>query len=73
MSKDFLEKMDVNSIRYSGIGGDCALELALKASARHWEMVDDAPIVMDGKASACLSHRQQRWFSLSGSHNGGLD
>ena len=53
MSGDFLERMDVNSIRYSGIGGDCALELALKASARHWEMVEDAPIVADGNASKC--------------------
>ena len=53
MLKDFLEKMDVNSIRYSGIGGNCASELALKASARHWEMVEDAPIVTDRKASKC--------------------
>ena len=51
MSKDFLEKTDVNSVRYSGIGGDCALQLTLKASARHWEMVEDAPIVMDGNPS----------------------
>ena len=50
MSKDFLEKTDVNSVRYSGIGGDCASELALKASARHWEMVEDAPAVMNRKA-----------------------
>ena len=35
MSKDFLEKMDVNSFRYSGIGGEVALELALEALARH--------------------------------------
>ena len=41
MLKDFLEKMDVNSFRYSGIG-EVASELVLKASARHWEMVDDA-------------------------------
>ena len=51
MSKDFLEKTDVNSVRYSGIGGDCALQLALKASARRWEMVKDAPIVVDGNTS----------------------
>ena len=51
MLKDFLEKTDVNSVRYSGIGGDCALELALKASARRWEMVEDAPIVADRNTS----------------------
>ena len=45
--------MDVNSVRYSGIGGDCALELALKASVRCWEMVEDAPIVLDGKVYKC--------------------
>ena len=49
MSKDFLEKTDVNSVRYSGIGGGCTLELALKASARHW--VENAPIVADGNTS----------------------
>ena len=43
----------MNSIRYSGIGAECALKLALKASARRWEMVEDAPIVGDGKASKC--------------------
>ena len=48
MLKDSLEKTDVNSVRYSGIGGHCALELA---SARYWEMVEDAPIVADGNAS----------------------
>ena len=42
MLKDFLEKTDVNSFRYSAIGGEVALELALKALARHWEIVDDA-------------------------------
>ena len=31
--------------------GETAFELALKASARCWEMVEDAPIVADGKAS----------------------
>ena len=36
--------MDVNSFKYSGIGGDSTLELALKASASHWEMVEDALI-----------------------------
>ena len=41
MSKDFLEKTDVNSFRYSGIG-EVALELALKALARRWEIMDDA-------------------------------
>ena len=51
MLKNFLEKTDVSSVRYSGIGGDCALQLALKASARHWEMVGDAPIVADGNTS----------------------
>ena len=50
-SKDFLEKTDVNLVRYSGIGGDRTWELALKASARHWEMVEDAAIVTDGNAS----------------------
>ena len=34
-SKDFLEKTDVNSFRYSRIGGDSTSELALKASAKH--------------------------------------
>ena len=43
----------MNSIRYSGIRGHCASELALKASARCWGMVEDAPIVMDGNASKC--------------------
>jgi hypothetical protein len=33
-SKNFLEKTEVNSFRYSKIG-DSASELALKASARH--------------------------------------
>ena len=51
MSKDFLGKTDVNSIRYSGIRGDCASQLALKASARHWEMVEDASMVVDEKPS----------------------
>ena len=44
ISKVFLENPDVNSFKYSGIGGDSALELALKASASCWEMVKDAMI-----------------------------
>jgi hypothetical protein len=45
-SKDFLEKTEVNSFRYSRIG-DSASELALKALARCWEMVEDALMSVD--------------------------
>ena len=44
ISKVFLENTDVNSFKYSGIRGDYTSELALKASASHWEMVEDALI-----------------------------
>ena len=32
----------MNSFKYSRIGGDSTSELALNASASHWEMVEDA-------------------------------
>ena len=69
MSKDFLEKTDVNSVRYSGIGGDCTLQLALKASARCWEMVEDAPIVMDGNASKGDVSEKKVAYGNASKHN----
>ena len=68
MSKVFLENTDVNSSKYSGIKGDSALELALKASASRWEMVEDALIsAEEGRGNRPVA----KMWSLSSRDSGG--